>query len=310
MKVTMRKLALTICLAFMLTSAAPALAGPPLVMLDGAGGVGANPTAWITGSTADTSFLDGWVQKPSAAVWYGFFNDIDTEFTGFGFHFGIKNRVELSWGRQIASVGYGPLGQAFGYAPDIVTDSFGCKVNLIQENQFGAFMPAISVGATYRCNHDSDTHNLFGAMGYGDNDDGVEFYAVASKVVTQLGPIPLIFSTGFAYTDAQQRGVFGFNDDEDIVFMFDFAAVVPLFRSWDYLKTVVPGFEYRQGVKYDDGYEDEDIWDIFFDFMVTDKIIIAVGHLWNGSPDTDGIPLDNGKFALGSCFFFMVDIDF
>lgn len=292
MKVTMRKLVLAVCLAFMLASAIPALAGPPLVMLDGAGGVGVNQTAWITSSTADTSFLDGWIQKPTAAVWYGNFSEINTSFSAFGMNFGIKDRVELSYGRQTASIDGGP---------NIDVDSFGAKLLLVKENSFGSkFIPALSVGATYRINH--EVKALYGT----DKDnDGVEFYAVASKVVTQFPLFPLIFSGGVAYGDAQARGVMGFNrgSDEDLVGMFDFAAIVPLFRNFSYLKTVVPGFEYRTGAKYDNGYEDSDYWDIFFDFMVTDKIIVALGYLWNGDPNS------GTNQSLGECPFFMVDID-
>ena len=289
MKVITRKLALTICLAFMLASATPALAGPPLVMLDGAGGVGVNPTAWITSSTTDTSFLDGWINKPSVAMWYGTFSEIDTAFSAFGLNFGVKDRVELSWGHQRASIENGP---------DIELDSFGCKVLLLKENDFDSpFVPALSVGITYRTNHD------IGGSGSTD-DDGFEYYAVASKVITQFPLVPMILSAGVSYTDAYQRGVLGFNDDdEDFVYMLDVAWVVPLFPKQKFFHAMVPGFEYRSGADYDNDWRDADTWDVFADFMVTDNIIIAVGYLWNGDPDS------KNRVGFGDCPFFMIDID-
>ena len=300
----MKKLVLTVCLAFLMASVSPVLAGPPLVMLDGAGGVGVNPTAWITSSSANTSFLDGWIQKPTAAMWYGNFSEISTAFSAFGLNFGVKDRLELSYGRQTACVEHGP---------NINVDSFGAKLLLIKENSFdSSFVPALSVGVTYRKNHEFKSNNDL-------DDDGFEYYIVASKIVTQT-PIPLIFSGGVTYTDALQRGVFGFNDDDhDFVWNFDFAGIVPLFRQWDYLKTVVPGFEYRSGVKFntpnkdlinpfgldgDDDYEDADYWDVFADFMVTDNLIIAFGYLWNGNEGS------HSKNSLGDCPFFMLDYDF
>ncbi|MCK5581526.1 MAG: DUF3034 family protein [Candidatus Omnitrophica bacterium] len=146
MKVGTRKLAMAIGIAFIVSSSTLAFAGAPIINVDGGGGVGVTATAWITGNSNDTSFLDGWFQKPNIGMWHGYFRDIDTDFNAYCFNFGIKNRVELSCARATASVENGPT---------IKMDSFGAKINLIKENSFSSsFVPAVSVGVTYRVNHD------------------------------------------------------------------------------------------------------------------------------------------------------------
>lgn len=287
-------LSLIFSIVFVITSATPAFAGAPICNVDGGGGVGVTATAWITSSSNDTSFLDGWIQKPTIGMWHGYFRDINTDFNAYCLNFGVKNQVEFSCARATASVENGPT---------IKMDSFGAKINLIKENAFSSpFVPAVSVGATYRVNHDIQGM---------DDDKGLEYYLVASKIVPKAGPLPfpLILNAGAIYTDAQQRGIFGFNDDNDFLWFFDLCGIVPLFPKWDYFTTCFPGVECRSGASYDDGYKEEDTWIAYCDLLATDNLIIALAHIWNGNPKNKN-PFSRSKVGLGDAFIFMLDYDF
>lgn len=282
------------CLLFLSTFALltfNAFAGPPLVSIEGTGGVGVNPVAWITSSSLDTEVFGQYVQKPTFGVWYGHFSDIDAEISAFGGNFAVTNRVELSYGQQIVS----PEG-----GTSIHLHSFGGKLNIIPENAFSQpWLPAITGGLIYRYNNSfADDYNA------NVSDDGVEYYLAATKIITQT-PRPIILSAGGAYTDARQRGVFGFDkDDEDTIFFADAAVVCFKNPPGRFLQNIVAGYEYRQGPEFDSGYKDEDIHDVFADFVINDHLIIALWYMWAGDEKS------TRKTGLGDAIGFMIDYDF
>lgn len=276
----------------LLTLCAQAYAGAPLVSIEGTGGVGVNPVAWITSSSNDTQVLDKYFQKPTIAYWYGHFTDIDADVMSFGLNFAVTDRIELSYGQQIVS----PEG-----ADSLNVHSFGAKLNIIPENAFEQpWLPAITGGLIYRSNDDIRDDVLF----QGSEDSGVEYYLAATKIITQT-PRPLILNLGGAYTDAIQRGVFGFEDDEEDTIFFADAAVACLAKpAGRFLQNIVAGYEYRQGAEHDNFLDDKDIHDVFADFVINDNLIIAFWYMWTGDEN------DNDELGLGDAVGFMIDYDF
>lgn len=84
-------------------------------------------------------------------------------------------------------------------------NAFHGKFNLVTENAFRqAWLPAVSVGFVAR----NQVHNVAGVM-QNKNLSNADFYVVATKTVTQVRKLPMVFSLGFRATDASLLGLAG-----------------------------------------------------------------------------------------------------
>ena len=76
------------------------------------------------------------------------------------------------------------------------------KVNLFRERRGG--LPALSVGFVAR----TEVRNVGGVI-QGHDTNNQDFYVVATKTVTQIRKLPLVFSAGFKATNASLLGLAG-----------------------------------------------------------------------------------------------------
>ena len=112
---------------------------------------------------------------------------------------GLFDRVEFGYTRTLHEDGT-TAGLSSLWSSGFNT--FHGKVNLLREHR--TWQPALSVGFVAR----SQVRNVGGVI-QGQNTNNADFYAVATKTVTQIRQLPLVFSLGFKDTNASLLGLAG-----------------------------------------------------------------------------------------------------
>jgi Protein of unknown function (DUF3034) len=112
---------------------------------------------------------------------------------------GAFNRVEFGYTRSLhqdgSTVGLSNLwGSGF--------NTFHGKLNFIREGR--TWLPALSVGFVAR----SQVRNVGGVL-ENKNSSNADFYAVATKTVTEIRQLPLVFNLGLKATNASLLGLVG-----------------------------------------------------------------------------------------------------
>ena len=121
-----------------------------------------------------------------------------------GFHqvsvtMGAFNRIEFGYTRSIhqdgSSAAFSPLWSG-GF------NAFHGKLNLLRERRAG--LPAVSVGFVAR----TQVRNVGGVLG-GQDTHNQDFYVVATKTITAIRKLPLVFNAGVKATNASLLGLAG-----------------------------------------------------------------------------------------------------
>lgn len=243
-------------------------AGVPLNSFQGTGGLGYNPIAYTAGSYAPnpTNKFEELVSRPQVGLWYISFYEEAINWTAVSASFSIAKRLELSYG-------YGLIGNAPG--KDLInTHNLGAKYNLIPENSLETqWIPAVSIGSVYKhTSADLFTHRA------GLKKDGGDFYAVASKLITQT-PLPVLISGGLLVTDEYVYGIQGHGEYDATG--FGSISVLPL-------KNVAVGVEYKQGAKIGklaDGVTNvgnSDYWNLQLAWFASDALSIVAAYGYTG----------------------------
>jgi len=234
-------------------------AGVPFVNLEGAGGCAFNPFAYPA-LTAPKEGEPGYkiggasIGKPRIGAWYVNLNDSDIDQTTIGIADTFFERLELSYGYELVAIA--------GADKNTHKNNLGAKVLLIPENSFGSnAVPAVSVGAIMK----KTTFSVSGNV----DDSGVDYYAVATKTITQL-PLPVVLSGGILSTEGRVTGILGFDNDRDEVF-FANIDVLPL-------KNLAIGFEYKQGAKFDD-FKNDDFYNIHAGWFVNPNLTLILAYV-------------------------------
>jgi hypothetical protein len=124
-----------------------------------------------------------------------------------GFHqvsgtIGALHRVEFGYTRTLQQAG-STTGLSKLWAHGFNT--FHGKVNVLPENAARTkWLPALSVGFVAR----TQVRNVTGMI-LGKNTNNADFYAVATKTVTQLPKLPLVLNLGYKATNASLLGLVG-----------------------------------------------------------------------------------------------------
>ncbi len=241
-------------------------AGVPLNNLQGTGGIAFNPLAYTAGLPweygATTNFNE-FVSAPQFGAWYVNLNDADINWYAGSAALTVANRLELSYG-------YGYINAHKYGDKSIETHNVGAKLRLLDENAFDTvWVPAVAVGAVWKYT-DSRTVDALGL-----DDNGFDYYAVASKLITQT-PVPVLLSAGLLYTDEVVNGVVGHNH-------YGLAA----FGNIDVLpaENVAVGLEYKQGADVGDGIRNHDYWDGHVAWFVTKKLTLVAAFAETGDKD-------------------------
>lgn len=249
-----------------LTLAAAAEGGVPFNNLQGVGGAAFNPLAYPAGQNKDPK-SESILSKPQFGVWYVNLGDVDVDWTAIGLAETLFGRLELSYGYELVA----PTGE------NIKKSNIGAKLLVVPENLGGkAFVPAVSVGAIRK-----STDNVAA----GSDDNAFDYYAVATKLVTQT-PCPILLSGGVLDTKEQVTGVFGYNNDSDIT-VFGNVDVLPV-------SFIAVGAEYKQGAEFD-SFKNADYWDAHLAWFASPNLTLIGAYVNAGDhQSTSKVGLGDG----------------
>ncbi len=251
-----------------LTLVQAAQGGVPLNNLEGVGGVAFNPLAYPAGQNKGSNAWEQVVSKPQLGAWYVRLNETDIDWTVVGGAISLFNRLEISYGYSAVAI---------GGAANIHKSSFGAKVNLIPENAGGyALVPAVSVGTVYK--------KTSRVLVPGADNSGVDFYAVATKLITQT-PLPVLLSGGVLSSKEYVTGVAGFDGDSDITVFGNAAVILPY--------NLALGVEYKQGSKYDT-FENANYWDVSLAWFANRNLTLAAAYVDAGKNKASPFGLGGG----------------
>ena len=254
--------------------------GVPLNSLDGAGGIAFNPLAYTAGGKLEDN---DWITKPQLGVWYVKLSDSNISWSSYSISLTAANRVEFSYAFNLVN--------ARDYGENsIEANSLGVKIRLLDENAFDtAWVPSIAIGAVYR-HTDRATTGLFGL-----SHSGIEYYAVATKLITQL-PRPVLFSAGVQRSDEVVYGMVGHNHYGTSVF-----ANVDILPA----DNVAVGVEYRQGIDAGDGIENADYWNGHVAWFVNANLSVVGASLKKSKTDKGF-----GELGVGDGFVLSLQYQF
>jgi len=249
-------------------------AGVPLNNLEGVGGVAFNPLAYPANAQSDW-LVSGklTLSKPQFGVWYVNLHKVDVNWESASVAVTINKRLKLSFGYERIDHGKADL--------DINKTNFGQKLLLLNENAFKTnFIPAISVGAIEKI-----TSLDFPVPGLDQN--GVDFYLVATKLITQL-PLPVLLSGGVLSTREWVTGALGFDDDRRRT-GFANIDILPT-------KNIAIGYEFKQGAKFSDsGFKNADYWDAHIAWLPTKNLTLVGAYVDTGEEHSSTrVGLGNG----------------
>ena len=242
-----------------------ALASVPLNNLEGVGGVAFNPLAYPSGQNKDaagSNAVEQYISKPQFGAWYVRLGSKDIDWNVLGASVTVLERLELSYGYEAVAI---------GGALNIHKNNVGAKLLLVPENAGGYnFVPAVSVGAIWK-----KTSNAIVPDTTNSNDNAVDFYAVATKLITQT-PLPVLLSGGVLSSKAYVTGVLGFDDSRKLTGFANVDVILPL--------NVAAGVEFKQGEKYDH-FENANYWDAHLAWIANKNLTLVAAYVNAGDKD-------------------------
>jgi hypothetical protein len=238
-------------------------AGVPLNNLEGVGGIAFNPLAYPANAQSDW-LSDGnlTLSKPQLGLWYVKLYNFGADWESASVAATLCKRLELSLGYE----------RIDDHKKSLVINKtdFGQKFLLLDENACGKnFIPAISVGAIEKI-----TSKDIQVPGVDQN--GVDFYLVATKLITQL-PLPVLLSGGLLSTREWVTGVLGFDHDRRQT-GFANIDILPT-------KNIAVGYEFKQGAKFSD-FKNADYWDAHIAWFATKQLTLVAAYTDTGNKDS------------------------
>jgi hypothetical protein len=240
--------------------------------VEGAGGAGLVPLAFITGYGSS----DSWGANVHATTVH--LNDF--QLAAYGVAVGALDRFELSFARHELEVVHGPL-DGLGVNQDII----GLKIKLVGNTlyQQDSWLLQLAFGAQYKKNKgikDAASVGLAGVTNptqLGAKDDsGTDYYLSATKMF--LGQ-SFVVDVNLRYTKANQLGLLGFGGDkEDGYSLKPEAAVAYLFT-----RKFAGGFEFRAKPENLGVDTEDNAWDAFVAWTPTRNISLVAAYVNLGS---------------------------
>lgn len=243
-------------------------AGPPFVNLEGVGGVAFNPLAYLADSDGENSHFkignQDIIGKPRFGAWYVNLGDPKIDWTAFGVADTLFKRLEISYGYETV---------AWVNNPTFHKNNIGAKVLVLPENAFDTkFIPALSVGTIYKTTSPNGVHKL----GYALRTSGQDWYAVATKTVSQL-PLPVILSGGILSSQEFVTGVLGFHNKRKLTGFANIDVVLP--------HGFVVGYEFKQGSQFA-SYKNANYWDAHLAWMPNKNLTLIAAYTGTGDYGT------------------------
>lgn len=186
---------------------------------------------------------------------------------------GIANRVELSYARQnfdTRDVG-AALGLGAGYT--LNQDVFAAKLRLVGDTVYGeALLPQISLGVEHKRNRDAPAARAVGAA----HGSGTDITLSATKLL--LSHSVLVNATA-RLTKANQVGLLGFGTAADDNHRLQFEGSV----AYQLSRRAVIGAEYRTKPDNLAIAREDDWWDLFAAYALTDHLTVTAAYVDLGS---------------------------
>jgi len=248
---------------FVLLNITVSLAGVPLNNLEGVGGVAFNPLAYTAGGAFETTDKEkddpfspkNVFSKPQFGGWYVSLGKANIDWTSIGLAETLFKRLELSYSHEAVAI---------SNAETREKNNLGAKLLLVPENWHdNKFIPAFSVGSVFK-----RTSNV----GVGIDASGVDYYAVATKLITLL-PKPVLLSGGVLSTSGRVTGVLGYDDKRDTV-GFGNIDLLPT-------KNTAIGFEYKQGAQFPT-FKNADYWETHLAWFANKDLTLVLAYVNTG----------------------------
>ncbi len=232
------------------------------------GGAGAGLATWALIAGNETE--DG----VGGAAFYTAIPLSDYDFSAYGVSIGLFDRVELSIARQEFDTGETGaalgLGEGFTFQQDVI----GLKVRVAGDALYDQdrWLPQIAVGVQYK---QAEHAALLSALGAREDSD-VDIYVSATKIL--LGRSLVLNATARA-TRGNQFGLLGFGGDDESGRSLQWEV------SGAYLVTdrLLLGAEYRSRPDNLGFADEQDGFDVFAAFAVTDTVSLVGGYVDLGS---------------------------
>jgi hypothetical protein len=240
--------------------------------VDGAGGAGLVPLAFITGYGSS----DSW--GANAHVTTVHLNDF--QLTTYGVAVGALDRFELSFARHEFAAVHGPL-DGLGVDQDII----GLKVRLLGNTlyQQDSWLPQLAIGAQYKKNKGIKDAGSVGLAGLtsptqlgAKDDSGTDVYLSATKIF--LGQ-SFVVDVNLRYTKANQLGLLGFGGDRDDGYSLKPEAAV----AYLFTRKFAGGFEFRAKPENLGVDTEDNAWDAFVAWTPTRNISLVAAYVNLGS---------------------------
>jgi Protein of unknown function (DUF3034) len=240
--------------------------------VEGAGGGGLTPWALITGYGSS----DSW----GANTYVTGIGLRDFNFGSAGIGIGIRDRVELSFSRQLLE---GADGSLDGIS--VSQDVFGAKLRIFGDAVYAqdSWAPQVAIGVLAKHNRGIRDGARIGApdlvsvsqLGATDEDD-IDYYASATKLWLAQG---LLVNATVRYTRANQFGLLGFGGDrnDDATLQAE-ATLAYLLR-----RKVAIGVEYRTRDRHLSVDDESAAWDAFVAWTPNRHVSIVAAYVNLGS---------------------------
>ncbi|NOZ21080.1 MAG: DUF3034 family protein [Planctomycetes bacterium] len=305
--------------------------GPPLPLfqLEGMGGIGLNPTAYVINpEPIDERGIFG---LPAMGTTFVFHKNSGYDLTAVHVSETLFKRLELSYSHWNFQLGGYPtrikgLTQRLGVpgGVDIRTrhigvDVFNTKLMFLDENAWGIpYIPAMSFGISAKWNQ--DIHKIdrrlggyLQAQGY-RHDKSVDFVWTATKTITKLDigkknilPNPLLLTGGIRVSDGAQLGILGFTGRKQATFegsiayfLNDWIAIAAEYRG---KPSTLRGDDDAAAGEPDLGLvaNEDDWWDVAAAFVLSEDLTFSLAYAQLG---------DIGDVSANGAWYFQLKYEF
>ncbi len=238
--------------------------------IEGAGGGGLVPWALIGGyGTRDEFGIQSYVTGVKSE---------DFALVAFGASANIKNRLEISLGRQ--NFHLRDVGKALGLGNDFIISQtiIGAKVRLVGDAVLdqNTLVPQISVGVQHKINDDRTV--VGGALGL--RRSSTDFYIAATKLFLDKN---LLVNTTVRLTKANQYGILGFGGlggkDQAYKPTFEASAAYLLTRKLAFGAEVRTKSNRLQGALGGDSFREDAAYDIFGAYALGRNLSLTAAYV-------------------------------
>lgn len=229
--------------------------------VEGAAGGGLTPWALIGGY--------GSRDQAGANAWYTRVDADDYDLDAYGVIFGLRDRFELSYARQVfdtrdvgALLG---LGRGFEFEQDII----GAKLRLAGDAvlEQDSWLPQIALGVQHKRNRQGEVVRAVGAR----DDSGTDVYLSATKLFLAQS---LLANLTLRHTEANQLGILGFGGDRRSGSLEWEASVAYLLT-----REFALGAEYRSKPDQLSIAREDDWWDVFIAWAPSRHVSVTLAYV-------------------------------